>query len=248
VNGTVLELETADGVRIVAHRHPPAGAASGITVVVVHGFAASSSEGRVRALADALAGAGHRVFTYDSRGHGESGGEATLGADEPLDVAAVVGGAGEGPVVLVGASMGAIGALRYAVEQPARPPVGVVVVSCPARWTLPRNARGVLSALMTQTPVGRWAARRYVGVRIARPRARPAPPIELVPGLRVPLAVVHGAADPFIPVADAEALHDVAREPRHLAVVAGMGHAFEAPSVEPIVGAVAWVIERADGS
>jgi pimeloyl-ACP methyl ester carboxylesterase len=188
VNETRLELETSDGVRIVAHRRLPHRRSSGTTAVVTHGFAASASEERVREIADALAGAGHAVLTYDSRGHGESGGEATLGTDEALDVAAVVEAAGDDAPVLVGASAGAIGVLRYAVEHaPSQRVAGVVIVSCPARWTLPRNARGVLSALMTQTPLGRWAARRYVKVRIARPKPRPAPPIELLPaGLTAP--------------------------------------------------------------
>jgi pimeloyl-ACP methyl ester carboxylesterase len=245
VNETLIELHTQDDVRIVARRWLPSGPASGATIVVAHGFAASSSEARVRAIADALAGAGHTVLTYDSRGHGESGGEATLGTDEPLDVAAVVAAAGHDPVILVGASMGAIGALRYAVgHESTRSPSGMVIVSCPARWSLPRNTRGVLSALMTQTPVGRWAARRYVKVRIARPQPRPAPPVDLVPDLRIPLAVIHGAADPFIPVADAEALYGVANEPRRLNVVDDMGHAFEPPSVSAVVESVSWVIEQ----
>jgi pimeloyl-ACP methyl ester carboxylesterase len=185
------------------------------------------------------------VLTYDSRGHGESGGEATLGTDEALDVAAVVEAAGDDAPVLVGASAGAIGVLRYAVEHaPSQRVAGVVIVSCPARWTLPRNARGVLSALMTQTPLGRWAARRYVRVRIARPKPRPAPPIELLPALHTPLAIVHGTADPFIPVTDADALFAVANEPRRLEIVEGMGHAFEPPSVAPVVESVAWVLDE----
>ena len=119
---------------------------------------------------------------------------------------------------------------------------GVVTVSCPARWTLPRNARGLLSALMTQTPFGRWGARRYVKVRIARPGPRPAPPIDLVAGLHAPLAVIHGTVDPFIPAADAEALHAAASDPRRLQLVEGLGHAFEPESVGPVVDAVDWVL------
>ncbi len=244
MNETLLELEAADGVRIVARRRAPAGSTSGRTVVVAHGFAASGSEPRVVAIADALTEAGHAVLTFDSRGHGESGGEATLGSDEVLDVAAVVDAAGADPVVLVGASMGAIGVLRYAAERAGSPTAGVVAVSCPARWSLPRNARGVLSALMTQTPPGRWAARRYARVRIARPGRRPAPPIELVPALHVPLALVHGSADPFIPVSDADSLYAVANEPRRLEVIDGMGHAFETPSVRAVVESVGWVIDQ----
>lgn len=242
MNAALLDLETVDGVAIAGHRWPAAATPSGTTVVVAHGFAASGSEARVAEIADALADRGHAVLTFDSRGHGASGGEATLGDREALDVAAVVDASGARRVVLVGASMGAIGVLRYAARARRDDVAGVVTVSCPARWRLPRNARGVLSALMTQTPVGRWGARRYVKVRIARPGPRPAPPIDLVAGLDSPLAVIHGTDDPFIPAADAEALYADAHEPRRLELVEGLGHAFEPESVGPVVDAVDWVL------
>jgi pimeloyl-ACP methyl ester carboxylesterase len=213
--------------------------------VLVHGFAASSVDGRVVAVAETLAGQGHPVLSVDSRGHGGSGGATTLGDAERLDVEAAVGAIGPGPVVVVGASMGAIGALRHAVTAECTPVVGIVTVSCPAQWRLPRNARGVLSAALTHTPPGRWVARRYLGVRIAEPGPRPAPPVELVPRVGRPLALIHGRADPFIPVADAEMLHAAAREPRRLDVIDGMGHAFEPESIEPVVAAVEWVVAQA---
>ena len=119
------------------------------------------------------------------------------------------------PVLLVGASMGAIAALRFAASSPGSV-AGVVAVSCPAWWRLPRNGRGLLSVLLTQTPFGREFARRQMGVRIARSGPRPAPPIELVGELGVPVAIVHGRADPFISVAAAEALFATAHEPRRL--------------------------------
>jgi pimeloyl-ACP methyl ester carboxylesterase len=242
VNTTLLDLETSDGVAITGHRWPVAATPSGTTVVVAHGFASTGSEARVTKIADALTGRGHAVLTFDSRGHGASGGETTLGDREALDVAAVVDASGADRVVLVGASMGAIGVLRYAAAARHDDVAGVVTVSCPARWTLPRNARGLLSALMTQTPFGRWGARRYVKVRIARPRPRPAPPIDLVAGLQAPLSVIHGTDDPFIPAADAEALYADAHEPRRLQLVDGLGHAFEPESVGPVVDADDWVL------
>ncbi len=64
-----------------------------------------------------------------------------------------------------------------------------------------------------------------------------------MPLVRVPLAVVHGTADPFIPAADADALYDAAPEPRRLRLVTGMGHAFEPPAIEPIVESVAWSVD-----
>jgi uncharacterized protein len=236
-----FDLHTDDGVQLAARRVTPTGTARA-TVVLVHGFAASSTEPRVVAVADALAATGAEVLTYDARGHGASDGLATLGDLERLDVGAAVDAAQHDPVVVVGASVGAIAVLRYVSGAPGSV-AGVVTLSCPARWRLPRNARGLASALMTQTRPGRWAARRYVGVRIAPKIERPAPPIELVAGLAAPLAIVHGRADPFIPPTDAEALDAAAGDPHRLELVDGLGHAYEPEAIPAILAGVDWVLD-----
>jgi len=240
-----LDLVTVDAVHLHAHRRAASGVRRG-AAVIVHGFGGSGDEPHVAALADALQDSGLDVLTYDARGHGASGGEATLGDRERLDVAAAVDAiAVDGlPLVLVGASMGAIAALRYAADAQGRV-TGVVTVACPARWRLPRNARGVLSALLTQTWLGRSFARHSMRIRIARGFSRVAPPIELVAMVGVPLAVIHGRGDPFIAPADAEMLYAAAAEPKRLALVDGMAHAFE-PAVTPsIIDAIEWLLSLA---
>lgn len=239
-----MELVTSDGVRLVARhwraRSPRA------SVVLAHGFAAGVAELRVVALAEALRDAGLDVLAYDARGHGGSGGVATLGDRERLDVAAAVEAvAADGPVVIVGASMGAIAALRYASSAPGTV-AGVVSVSCPARWRLPRNARGVLSALLTQTGIGRRLARRRMGVRIAPTGTRAVPPVELVGSVGAPVTIVHGRRDPFIAVGDAEVLYAAALEPRQLVVVDDLAHAFDGPAVAPVLAGVEWCLAQAD--
>src|SRR6478735_9254562 len=147
-------LTTIDGLALTGRRWltsaPPQAA-----VVLVHGFSASSVCPQVVALGDALHADNFDVVTYDARGHGTSPGQSTLGDDERHDVGAAVAKAREraSRVVLVGASMGAIAALRYAATDPDL--AGVVSISCPAAWRLPRSARGILGALMTRTPPGR---------------------------------------------------------------------------------------------
>ena len=237
-----LELVTEDAIRLHARRWDAEGPRRA-TAVLVHGFAASSTEPRVVAVAEHLARVGIEVIGYDARGHGRSAGAATLGDLERFDVAAALASANnDEPVVLVAASVGAIAALRHVAGEPGSV-AGIVTVSCPARWRLPRNTRGIASALMTQTVPGRWAARRYAGVRIARPSRRPAPPVELVGLVGVPLAIVHGTHDPFILASDAEALAAAAREPWRLDLVDGMGHAFEPESIESITRAIDWILD-----
>jgi len=237
-----FHLVTADDVRLVGRRwkHPEPRA----VVVLAHGFGASSIERDVVALAEHLHRSAFEVASYDARGHGGSGGACTLGDLEHHDVAAAVAAAAraDAPVVVVGVSMGAIAVLHHAARHPASV-AGLVTVSCPARWKLPRNARGILSALMTQTALGRWAARRHLGVRIAARLTRPDPPVELVTRVAMPIAVVHGSGDPFIDPSDAAALHAAASEPRRLAVVEEMGHALPEASIEPVHRAIEWVLD-----
>jgi alpha-beta hydrolase superfamily lysophospholipase len=234
-------LTTTDGVRLSGRRWLTVGSPRA-AVVIVHGFTASADCPHVEALAASLHDADLDVVTYDARGHGASEGESTLGDHEQHDVAAAVRLARERTerVVLVGASMGAIAAARCAASDPALD--GVVLVSCPARWKLPRSVRGVLAAGMTRTRPGRLLVSRLSGVRVAAEWTNPAPPIALVAALDVPVAIVHGRDDRFIPAGNAAELYRVASDPRRLTVVPRMGHAFGPDAVDPVGDAVAWTL------
>jgi pimeloyl-ACP methyl ester carboxylesterase len=211
-------------------------------VVVVHGFTAHRRHDSVTAIADALFDDGHSVLTYDGRGHGQSEGACTLGADEILDVTAAVRAAREvaPKVVIVGASMGAIAALRYAADHDSV--AGVVTVSCPARWQL-RTMRSVLAAALTQTWPGRQYLERFVGVRVASSRPRSDSPEVLASRVRCPLAIVHGLADRFMPALEASRLHEQATGRRRLDLVPAMGHAFDAVGTATILAAVTWCLD-----
>jgi pimeloyl-ACP methyl ester carboxylesterase len=140
--------------------------------------------------------------------------------------------------------MGAIAVLRHAAADPAVS--GVVTVSSPARWRLPRTARSLLAAGLTQTRPGRWLAARHLDVRLAKGWSRPEPPVALAAQLSVPLAVVHGAQDRFIPLAEGRVLAQAAGGPCRLVVVPGMGHAFEPVALGAIADALEWVMAGAD--
>ncbi|MDZ7733293.1 MAG: alpha/beta fold hydrolase [Acidimicrobiia bacterium] len=213
-------------------------------VVLVHGFTATADDPSLTTVGQLLHERGLDVVTYDARGHGRSGGESTLGDLERNDVAAAVELARTRTdrVVLVGASMGAIAALGHAATDPAL--AGVVSVSCPSRWELPRNPMGVLSALMTRTPPGRAVVARYLRVRVAARWTHPAPPVEVVARLAVPAVFVHGTADRFIPAAAADELHRAAGGPSEVILVPGMGHAYEPESTPVIADAVDDLLAR----
>jgi alpha-beta hydrolase superfamily lysophospholipase len=243
-------LTTADGFTLTSRSwvHPDPRA----LVVLVHGFAASADDPAVVRQAEALHGAGFGVLTYDSRGHGDSDGLCTIGDLESQDVAAAVeaarasvegpeGAGSDVPVIVLGASMGAIAALRYAAATD-EPPAGLVCVSSPSRWRPPRTARGILAAAMTRTGFGRFMAARYLRVRIHPEWGNPEPPHVLMGRIQVPIAIVHGDRDRFILPSEAVELYHACQSPRRLAVVPDMGHAFDRAGVDPIRAAVEWLL------
>jgi alpha-beta hydrolase superfamily lysophospholipase len=232
-------LWTSDRVRLAGRRWL-VGEGRVAAVVLVHGFCASADDVAVVSVAEALHADGYDVVSYDARGHGDSTGESTLGDLEEHDVAAAVELARtrSDDVVVVGASMGAIAALRYAAtDHDLR---GVVSVSCPARWTLPVNPTAAAAAVMTRTPFGRAFLSRVVKVRVAPRWTSPVPPVELVTRLQVPLTVVHGTSDRFIPVKASYELYANAVSERSLDLVPRMGHAYDPLATAAIRRGVAW--------
>jgi pimeloyl-ACP methyl ester carboxylesterase len=238
-----LHLRTADGERLAARYLPAPDPAA--VVVLVHGFTGSIRDRQVAATAEHLRDGGYAVVAFDARGHGASTGRSTLGDLERHDVDAAVRFARAEhtqPVVVVGASMGAVAALRHATSCAGAD--GLVLVSCPARWDLPRTPSAVAVTLLTRTPPGRRLAHRWLRVRVAPAWTNPPPPAELIGALRGPVAIVHGQADRFIGPRAARDLHDAAGPTASLRIVPGMGHGFDDRAREALAGALAWVVQR----
>jgi alpha-beta hydrolase superfamily lysophospholipase len=90
------------------------------TVLIVHGLGEHC--GRHERLADELNGAGFHVVSYDHRGHGASGGDrGRIAEDDSLlrDLAGVISAVRarhDGPLVLLGHSMGGLVAARFVAE------------------------------------------------------------------------------------------------------------------------------------
>src|SRR5437588_1262915 len=219
----LLSLRTADGVRISAARLPGPGDAPA-AVVLVHGFLNSSRSPVVHAFARRLAERVH-VIAPDLRGHGRSGGRVTLGALEPLDVAATVDAARaawpELPVVTVGASLGGIAVLRHAgiiggVE-------GTVAISAPA-WYDPETREG--ARRLTRFVESR--AMRQVAARFLRTRVGLLPPVDDMAAAVANIApaftiVVHDPEEEYFGEEHARAIYEAAAEPKDLWLLPGAG-------------------------
>jgi pimeloyl-ACP methyl ester carboxylesterase len=239
-----VHLTTADGVRLAARVLPGPG---DVCVVLAHGFGVSTVRASVRKVARALARHA-TVLAYDSRGHGGSTGETTLGDLEVLDVDAAVAAArdlGHARVVTCGWSMGGAGVVRHAAlrgeqvggHEVGSPPDAVVAVSSTARWSERSTASGPLRRLhaVVETRPGRAYARAVMRARVATVGWDPLPasPVQVVHRVApLPLLVLHGDADAYFPLAHPQALASAAREPVELWVEPGFGHAEAAASPE----------------
>src|SRR5437764_357352 len=237
----MTSLGTADGIDLAVRTWSASGDARA-TVVLVHGLAGTKDHPELVRVAEALRDHGLDVLAYDARGHGASGGICTLGDDERHDVAAAVAHARTGglPVVVVGASMGGIAVLRYAVGDADL--AGVVTVSTPADWRLHPSPGTLLLTPMIRTRLGRRFAARLFKVRISPRWRNPEAPRALAARVRSPLAVVHGERDRFVPPREAAGPYANGLGPRHLDLVPRMGHAFHPAAVPVICAAVDWAL------
>jgi pimeloyl-ACP methyl ester carboxylesterase len=238
---TNADLFTTDGVRLSA-RHDPGPRSLG--VVLAHGLTGSWRRPAVRRAAVALTAVGG-VVSFDFRGHGRSGGRSTVGDREVLDLAAAVDRArelGYPDVAVVGFSMGAAVALRYAAAHPGL--AAVVAVSGPSRWYY-RDTPGMRRVhWVIEKRLGRLTGRVLRRTRIAATGWDPVPEPPDAAAARVsptPLLIVHGDADALFPVEHAHALYAAAREPRQLWIEPGFGHAENAASPALLERIATWV-------
>jgi pimeloyl-ACP methyl ester carboxylesterase len=122
-----LSVTTSDGVVLAGEE-----AGAGSAIVLLHGITATRRY--VVMGSRTLERSGHRVITYDARGHGHSAPapNPTAYGYERLtsDLADVLAATGIERVVLAGASMGAHTAVRFALQQPER--VAALAIVTPA--------------------------------------------------------------------------------------------------------------------
>jgi alpha-beta hydrolase superfamily lysophospholipase len=192
-------------------------------VVLTHGL--GEHAGRYEHVAACLGEAGIRVIAYDLRGHGRSGGprgdapnyDALL---DDLDRVLTVCPRGEGPIFLMGHSLGGQITLKFLLER--RPPVrGAVIASpwlrlafMPSRWQLMlgRLAMWIYPAFSQRTPADtmrlsrdpahmaslsapelihhRISTRLFFAIQKAGREL-----LEQAPKLELPILLLHGDAD-----------------------------------------------------
>lgn len=239
-----VALCTSDGVRISA-RHWDSGLRD-VGCVLAHGFTGSSRAPHVVAISRELSARGVGVLALDLRGHGRSGGRSTVGAEEIHDVAAAVEWLrehGYRRVAVLGWSMGGSVVLRYAGL--GGDTDAVVSISAPGRW-FERGTRPMrIVHWLCETRTGRTVLRVVRRTRLATTGWDPVPeaPHE-VAGLiaPIPLLIVHGDADHYLPLPHAHLLGEAAPAAQ-LWIEPGMRHAESATTPELVERIVSWLRE-----
>ena len=157
----VPSFPTADGTRLALHWQGPRNAA--LTVVLAHGWTLDSRAWGPVADPLAYGPSGVRVLCYDHRGHGRSDpappGTTTI-AQLADDLADLLRGAVEGPVVLAGHSLGGMTIMGLAERHPelvAQRVVGAafLATSCGNLMPLDFGLRPIPARLVTSVAVGR---------------------------------------------------------------------------------------------
>jgi alpha-beta hydrolase superfamily lysophospholipase len=188
------------------------------TVIYLHGLA--DNRGSSAGLARRLGPRGFDVVAYDSRAHGQSGGDAcTYGYYEKRDLARVLDrlGDGAGPFVLFGNSMGAAVALQEAADDRR---IAAIVAVAPIS--------DLRTAVFERAPF--IASRRNVedALRIAESRGSfevaAVSPVAAATRVRCPVLLIHGARDRETPPAHSQRVFAALASPKKLVLPATAAH------------------------
>ena len=186
------------------------------TIVYLHGIAdnRASSVGVIQRFSPR----GFDVVAYDSRRHGDSPGDVcTYGFAEKRDLRHVIDGISNGPVILIGTSLGAAVALQTAGAD-VRPAAVVAaetfsdlrtVATERAPWFLPPPV--IRKAFMIAEQRGGFLVDAVSPVQAAR-------------SITTPVLLIHGAEDRDTPPAHSQRVFEALAGPRHLLLVPGAAH------------------------
>ena len=186
------------------------------TIVYLHGIA--DNRGSSVAVIRRFGPRGFDVIAYDSRAHGDSGGDAcTYGFFEKQDLHRVLDVIDQGPIVLMGASLGAAVALQEAADDPRVRAVVAVETFSDLRTVATERA-----PLFFTPGVIRRAFQ--LAEEEAHLRVDSVSPTTAATRIAVPVLLVHGDADSATPPAHSKRVFAALQGPKRLILVPGAEH------------------------
>jgi pimeloyl-ACP methyl ester carboxylesterase len=196
--------------------HIPARSPRRGTVVYLHGVA--DNRGSALTAAQRFPDRGFDVVAYDSRAHGESGGDfCTYGFNEKRDLRRVIDRIEGGPVVVIGSSLGAAVGLQAAAEEPRIRAVVAAESFSDLRTVASERAPWFFTA---------GAIRRSFALaeQLGDFQVEEVSPVAAAARIQVPVFLIHGAIDRETPPDHSRRIFDALGGPKRLLILEGAGH------------------------
>ena len=224
-----FSLTVGDGTTLSGY-FLPAKKPSRRLAVLVHGR--NSHAGRMKKYAEIYLNDNFHVFLADNRGHGKSGGDY-IGMGwlerkdylEWLDVLIPRIESGKEPceIVLHGLSLGGAAVMMMSGEESLPAQVRCIIADC-GFTSVAEEFRHQLTERLhlpafPMVEIGSLESKLFAGYSFFEASA-----LEQVKKSRVPLFLIHGSADTFVPPSMAHTLYDTAGGEKELWIVEGAGH------------------------
>jgi uncharacterized protein len=186
------------------------------TIVYLHGTADNRTG--AAGLVQRFGPRGFAVVAYDSRAHGESGGDAcTYGFYEKRDLRRVLDTIHAAPIVLLGASLGAAVALQEAAEDPRAAAIVAVETFSDLRTIASERAPFFFRP-------GTIRKAFQLAEKQAQFQVDAVSPKDAAAHITAPVLVIHGDADVETPPAHSQRVFAALKGPKRLILVPGAGH------------------------
>ncbi|MEO5715378.1 MAG: alpha/beta fold hydrolase [Luteolibacter sp.] len=186
------------------------------TVIYLHGVADNRASGA--GVMERFRKRGFDVIAYDSRAHGESGGEAcTYGFYEKEDLRRVLDTVAPGPIVMIGSSLGGAVALQLAATDPRISAVVAAESFSDFRTVATERAPFVFTQAIIEKAFKLAEEEGHFQIDAASP-------VVAARAITVPVLVIHGAADTDTPPAHSQRILEALAGPKRLILVPGAGH------------------------
>lgn len=186
------------------------------TIVWLHGVA--DNRGSAAGVVERFGPRGFDVIAYDSRAHGDSGGDAcTYGYFEKQDLRRVIDTIDGGPILLMGASMGGAVALQEAALDPRITAIVAAEVFSDLRTVATERAPRVFTSNVLAKAIRRADDDGHFDLDAVNPARAAA-------SIHVPVLLIHGEADVDTPPDHSRRILAALNGPKRLILVSDAHH------------------------